>query len=136
LSTHALMASGAPAAPRLVRWLDLAVLALALPVFLAAGLPLLGWGAVAAVWLLQRAVHDLLSRRAAAAADPRHSTVLLAVSMMGRVWLLALAIFAAGMAEREAGLSAAVLSIALVTAYLVGVMTGSPFRPTATSVNR
>jgi hypothetical protein len=112
---------------KLVRLLDLAVLALALPIFLAAGLPLLGWGVVAAVWLAQRALHDLLSRRALASQDPRRGTTLLAVGMIGRVWVLALAIFAAGMIEREAGLSAAVLSIALVTAYLIGVMTRGPF---------
>jgi hypothetical protein len=112
---------------RALRWLDVAVLALALPVFLAAGLPLLGWGAVTAVWLAQRALHDRLSRRAIATEDPRRSTMLLAVGMIGRVWLLALVIFAAGMVEREAGLSAAVLSIALVTAYLIGIMTRGPF---------
>jgi hypothetical protein len=68
-----------------LRYLDLAVLAVALPVFLVAGLPLLGWGVVAAVWLALRAVHDLLFRRAAAAQDPRRSTALMAVGMFGRL---------------------------------------------------
>jgi hypothetical protein len=109
-----------------LRYLDLAVLAVALPVFLVAGLPLLGWGVVAAVWLALRAVHDLLFRRAAAAQDPRRSTALMAVGMFGRVWVLALAIFAAGAIEREAGLSAAVLAIVVVTCHLVGLMTSGP----------
>jgi hypothetical protein len=47
----------------------------------------------------------------------------LAAGMIGRVWLLALAIFAAGAVDREAGLGAALLSIPLVTVNLVGVMT-------------
>ena len=111
----------------MLRHLDLLVLAVALPVFLVAGLPLLGWGAVAAVWLALRVLHDLISRRAVATEDPRRSTLLLAVGMVGRVWLLALTIFAAGIAEREAGLAGAVLSIAVVTAYLIGVMTRGPF---------
>jgi hypothetical protein len=46
--------------------------------------------------------------------------------MISRVWILALVIFGVGIAEREAGLSAAVLSVALVTAYLIGVMTRGP----------
>ena len=112
---------------RALRWLDLAVLAVALPIFLAAGLPLLGWGAVAVVWIAERWLHDWLSRRAMVTEDPRRSTMMLAVGMISRVWLLALVIFAVGVAEREAGLSAAVLAIALVTAYLIGVMTRGPF---------
>jgi hypothetical protein len=37
--------------------------------------------------------------------------------MIARGWLVALAIFGAGLAEREAGLSAAVLAIVLFTVY-------------------
>jgi hypothetical protein len=111
-----------------LRWLDLALLALALPVFLLVGAPLLGWGAVAAVWLLLRALPGRLMRRAAATKDPRRGTMVLAAGMMGRVWLLALTIFAAGMVDREAGLGAALLSIALVTVNLVGVMTRGPLQ--------
>jgi hypothetical protein len=105
-----------------LRWLDLGVLALALPVFLAAGLPFFGWAVVTAVWLLQRFAHERLSRRALAAEDPRRSTLLMAVGMMARVWLLALVIFGVGAIERDAGLAAAVLSVVLVTAYLVGIV--------------
>jgi hypothetical protein len=112
--------------PTLARYGDLVVLALALPLFLLAGLPLLGWGFVAAYWVAQRAVHDLIFRRASAAADPRRTTMVLAISMMARVWLFALVVFAAGAIDREAGLSAAVLAIVLVTAYLFGLMTTGP----------
>jgi hypothetical protein len=127
VSTRALRTSEPRAATAGLRYLDFAVLALALPVFLAAGLALLGWGALAAAWLAQRGIHALVTRRARDAQDPRGATALLAASMFGRIWLVALAIFAAGMVEREAGLSAAVLAIALMTTYLIGVMTTRPF---------
>ena len=41
---------------RMMRYLDLALLALALPIFVAADLPLLGWAGAAFGWLLQRGV--------------------------------------------------------------------------------
>jgi hypothetical protein len=95
-------------------------------VFLAIGAPLLGWGAVAVVWIPMRALPGRLARRAAATEDPKRGTMVLAAGMIARVWLLALAIFAAGSIEREAGLAAALLSIALVTVNLVGVMMRGP----------
>jgi hypothetical protein len=111
---------------RVFRWLDLVLLALALPVFLVVGAPLLGWGAVAAVWVLMRSIPARLMRRAVATHDARRSTLVLAAGMIGRVWLLALTIFAAGSVDRAAGLAAALLSIALVTVNLVGVMSRGP----------
>ena len=105
------------------------VLALALPVFLAAGLPLLGWAGIAGLWVLQRAAQEALERRARAADDLRRSTAVLALSMFARVWILALTIFVLGKANREAGLSAALLSVVLVTVYLTGVMTSGPLAP-------
>jgi hypothetical protein len=108
-----------------LRWLDVVVLAVALAVTLAAGLPLLGWAAAAAAWVAQRGIQMLLTRRAmAAAGDTRRVTGVLALSMVIRGWLIALSIFAAGSADREAGLSAAVISIALLTAYLTSAMIG------------
>ena len=41
-----------------LRYLDLGVLALALPIFLVTGLPLLGWGAAAFGWVAQRLIRD------------------------------------------------------------------------------
>jgi hypothetical protein len=116
----------------LVRWLDLAALALALPIFVAAGVPLVGWGLVAGVWLALRLLPAWLRRRAAAADDPRRGTMVLAAGMMIRVWTLALTIFAAGAIHREAGLGAALLSIVLVTLNLLGLMLRGPFDRTET----
>ncbi|MFL5868879.1 MAG: hypothetical protein ACJ766_17380 [Thermoleophilaceae bacterium] len=112
-----------------IRWLDLVVLALALPLFLAAGLPLLGWGGIAAVWLANRLAQQLIERRARASADVRRATAILALSLFARVWILALTIFVIGKTDRDAGLSAALLSVVLVTVYLTAIMTSGPLAP-------
>jgi hypothetical protein len=103
------------------------VLALALPVFVLAGFPLLGYAVGAAAWLVQRAIQVLLERRAAASDDPRMVAGLLTGSMIGRGWLVALAIFGVGLTEREAGLAAAVLFIALFTVYFSARIVLRPF---------
>lgn len=112
---------------RVLRNLDLGLLAMALPIFLAVGLPLLGYGAAATGWLLQRGLHQVLSGRARATDDPRTVAGLLAGSMIARGWLMALAIFGAGLVEREAGLSAAVLVLTLFTVYFSTSMIARPF---------
>jgi hypothetical protein len=114
---------------RALRWLDLVVLALALPVFLAVGMPLLGWAGVAGVWLAQRGAQHLVERRARASEDPTRATAALAISMFARVWIFALAIFILGKADRDAGLSAALLAVVLVTVYLTSLMTSGPLAP-------
>jgi hypothetical protein len=111
-----------------VRYLDLVLLAIALPVFVLAGLPMLGYAAGAAAWLVQRAVQVALNRRASAADDPRTVVGIAAGSMIGRGWLVALTIFAAGMADEDAGLAAAVLVIVLFTAYFTVSMIMRPFQ--------
>ncbi len=100
-----------------IKNLDLVLLVVALPVFLLAGLPMLGYAAGAAVWLAQRGIQVALNRRAAASEDPRADVGLTAGSMIGRGWLVALTIFGVGLSDNDAGLSAAVLVIALFTAY-------------------
>ena len=111
-----------------VRYLDLVLLALALPVFLLGGLPMLGYAAGAAAWLVQRGVQLVLNRKAAAAGDPRTVVGIAAGSMIGRGWLVALTIFAAGLKDEDAGLAAAVLVIVLFTAYFTVSMIMRPFQ--------
>jgi hypothetical protein len=113
--------------PPALRYLDLLALLLALPVFALAGFPLLGYAVGAAAWMVQRAVQLLIARRAAGSEDPRTIVGLTAASMIGRGWLVALSIFAVGMAEEDAGLAAAVLLIALFTVYFTVGMIVRPF---------
>jgi hypothetical protein len=112
---------------RVVRHLDLVVLALALPVFLLVHLPPLGWAAAAVGWCAQRVIDTYAKRRAAASGDPRTVAGVMTGSMIGRGWLVALTIFAAGLVQRRAGLSAAVLAIALFTIYFTVQLIVRPF---------
>jgi hypothetical protein len=100
---------------------DLVLLALVLPIFLLAGWPLSGYAVAAGAWLAQRGVQIVASRRATGAqkrGDRRAALGILAGATLARVWLIALAVLLVGLAEREAGLAAALLSAALFTVYL------------------
>lgn len=107
---------------------DLVLLALALPVFLLADLPMLGYAAAAAAWLAQRALQRFAGARASrnlAAGDRRTAMGYTAVAMLGRLWLVALVVLLVGLlGEREDGLAAAVLSAALFTVYFAGEAAG------------
>ncbi len=54
----------------ILRYLDIGVLVAALPAFLLADLPLLGYGATAAAWMAQRGIQVLAGRRPRATAAP------------------------------------------------------------------
>jgi hypothetical protein len=117
----------------LIRYLDLVLLAIALPIFIVGGLPMLGYAAGAGAWLVQRGIQIALNRKAAAADDPRTVVGITAGSMIGRGWLVALTIFAAGLKDEDAGLAAAVLVIVLFTAYFTVSMIMRPFDTDTTS---
>jgi hypothetical protein len=102
---------------RVLRYVDLVVLAAALPVFVAADLPMLGWAGVTAAWVLQRGAYALFLQRAERSRDPRSAVGLMSVSLIGRVWLLALVVLAIGLIDRDAGLPAAVLTAVTFQAW-------------------
>jgi hypothetical protein len=98
--------------------MDMVFLVLALPLFVVADLPLPAYLAAGAAWILQRIVQITLHRRALASGDVRVAAGITTASMIGRSWLCAGAIFGIGLAEGDkAGLSAALLVIALFTVY-------------------
>lgn len=104
--------------PVWVRYLDLAVLALALPVFLLANFPIGGYAVGGGAWIVQRAIQIYVNRKAAASNDPRTIVGLTAGSMIARGWLCAIAIFLTGIiGSSEAGLAAALLVVLLFTVY-------------------
>ena len=97
---------------------DLLVLAAALAVFTLGGLPMLGFAVGAGVWLVQRGIQVLAERHAnreLAAGNRQRAMATVAVSTLGRVGLMATAVLAAGIVEREAGLSSAILVAILFT---------------------
>jgi uncharacterized membrane protein YkgB len=100
------------------KYVDLLVLAASLAVFLLGGLPLLGFAAGAAAWLVQRRIQVVASRRAnaeLAAGRRQRAMATIAATTLGRVWLMATAVLIAGLVEREAGLASAVLVAVLFT---------------------
>lgn len=119
MSTRAIEPSDAetPTVLRVLSYLDLFALALALPLFLVAGFSMLGYAVAAGAWLIQRVVRSLVQRRAEAATDVRTSAGLTAASMLIRGWLVALALFAVGLRDNEAGLAAAVLFLFLFSIF-------------------
>ena len=117
-----------------VRNLDLALLALALPLFVALDLPLLGWLAAAVVWGLWRIIGVWADRRAAEAGsegDLRKMAGITAGSMIGRGWLLGLILLAVGLGtgDDEVGLSAALLALALFTIHFTFKLILRPHEP-------
>jgi len=114
----------------LIKYLDLVILAVALPIFVVAGWPMLGYVAGAGVWLVQRAIHEITERKAAASDDPKTVVGLTAASMIGRGWLVALTIFGAYLVagnDDDVGLAAAVLVVVLFTAYFTVSLIVRPF---------
>jgi len=104
---------------------------LALPVFLIAGLPLLGYVGALVGWGGQRAIQYLVEAKAAQTEDPKGFFRLMAGSLIGRSWFLVISIFVVGLIERPAGLAAAVTAAIAFTLYLaISVLT----RPTSPTV--
>src|SRR3954451_7797525 len=107
------MPSDTPTSVRVMRNVDVLILAIALVIFVVAGLPILGWLTGAGAWAVQRGISELAVRKANAAQDPRTKVGLLAGSMIARGWIVAGIIIAVGLQNNSAGLSAAVLFLAV-----------------------
>lgn len=115
----------------LLRYIDLVILVLALPVFLLADWPMAGYATGAVAWLLQRGVQVYATHKAEQQDDVKKIVGITAGSMIGRGWLAALTIFAGyGLAggEDDVGLSAAVLVVVLFTAYFTASIVLRPFQ--------
>jgi hypothetical protein len=100
------------------KYVDLLALIAALAVFLLGGFPLLGYAVAAGVWLTQRGIQVLAQRRMRqelAAGNRQKAMGFVAGSTLGRVWLMATAVLLVGVADRESGLAAAILLMALFT---------------------
>jgi len=123
------LASAAPPADAplaFVRFVDVALVVLALPFVLVAGLPLLGYGVGAATWIVQRALAWGLERRGRTM-RPQTALGLQAAGMFARAWFMALAIIAVGLAaSREDGAMAAGLVLAAFTVYFAMALITRP----------
>ena len=110
-----------------MRNIDVPVLGLALILFLVAGFPLLGWVTGAGAWAIQRLISEYAARKSEKADDPRAKVGILAGSMIGRGWLVAGIIIAVGLGNNTAGLSAAVLFLAVFTVQFTMTLAMRPY---------
>ncbi|HEY7891520.1 MAG TPA: hypothetical protein VIC05_04845 [Solirubrobacteraceae bacterium] len=103
-----------------VRYLDVLLVLATAPFVLAAGMPFFGYLVGAAAWLLTRVGSDVLQAKAMHANDVRLRAGGMVGVMMGRVWLIVLAVLLARYAgSKNDGIMAAVLVLAAFTVYFM-----------------
>jgi hypothetical protein len=126
VSTLALEGSSEPAGSSrmasALRYLDLVLLAVALPVFIAADLPMAGYLVVAGVWVVMYGIEAGANRAIAGAVERRDRKAAmgwLGATALARAWIVALSVLIVGLAAgKHAGLAAAVLALILFTVHL------------------
>ena len=97
------------------------VLAVALPVFIAASLPMLGWAATTVSWLGARWFQGWMQGRALGKGTRNAVLGARAASLLGRLYLVTIAVFIAGLIDREAGLAGGILAAVVFTFYFVSL---------------
>ena len=110
-----------PIGRRILRNVDLALLAIAVPVWIAARLPALGWAAATVSWLAARWFQSFMERRAYEKGKRQAMLAARAASLLGRLYVVTIAVFVAGLIDREAGLSGAVLAVVVFTVYFISL---------------
>jgi hypothetical protein len=102
-----------------LRYLDVCLVLATAPFVLAGGLPLAGYLIGALAWLLTRLGTIFMYSRARRVGDPKYRAGLQVAGMMGRVWLVALAVILARVVSKDDGIMAAALLLAAFTVYFV-----------------
>ncbi|HTW13289.1 MAG TPA: hypothetical protein VME01_11125 [Solirubrobacteraceae bacterium] len=112
----------------IVRYLDVVLVVVALPVALALGAPALGCAVGSGAWIVQRILAQADRRWIRNTTEPRTQLGLNLFEAFGRIWLLAGAIVAAALiGGRVDGLAAAVTVFAAYTvAFAIRVLSGPP----------
>lgn len=101
-----------------LRYVDVIVVIAAAPFVLIAGAPVLGYAVAAVAWTIQRLIAVAVERQAKRATDIRRAVGLNVGALLGRVWLLALAIVLVGvLGDREDGVAACVTALVALTIY-------------------
>lgn len=103
-----------------VRYLDVCLVLATAPFVLAGGLPELGYLLGAGAWLLTRAGTTVAYERARRTGDPKVKAGVLVGAMMGRIWIVVLAIIVARFQGGKGdGIMAAALLLAAFTVYFL-----------------
>jgi hypothetical protein len=106
-----------PLSVRLLMHLDIGLLIVALPIFIGAGLPILGWIGGSAAYIVQKLIGELLNRSAAQTEDMTGFLGVMVGGVIARGFFVALSIFGVGMINGDAGASAGFLFLAAFTVY-------------------
>jgi hypothetical protein len=102
----------------IVRYLDIALVVLAAPFVLLMGAPALGYVVAGGTWIASRLFGAAIERRARATKNPRAQVGIGFAVLLGRAWLLGIAILVVGLAaDREDGLMAALLALVAFSVY-------------------
>ena len=125
------MSLGAPAMPESplapLGYLDVVLVVVAAPIMLLIGVPALGYGVGAAAWLILRAAGIGVERLLGTTSDPRTQISIRMGYMLGRLFLLALAVVVARTSgSKNDGLAALVV---IVVAFTVQLATSAVTRP-------
>ncbi len=111
----------------LIAYLDVVMVVLAAPIILLAGGSARGYGIGAGAWLALRAVGVGVERAVGHSTDSRRQISLRMGYMLGRLFLLALAVV---LARRDGGQSAGLIALVLVVvAFTVQLATSAVSRP-------
>jgi hypothetical protein len=112
-----------------LRYLDAVLVLASAPFVIVAGLPVFGYLVAACAWLLTRLGAEALHARAMRSSDPRVRAGLAVGVMMGRLWLIVLAVLLARYAgSKDDGVTAAVLVLAAFTVYFMMTLLGRGWR--------
>ena len=103
-----------------LRYIDVVVVVLAAPIMLLIGVPAVGYGTGAGAWIALRAVGVGVERYAGAADQPNREISARLAYLLGRLFLLALAIVLVRRGSgRDAGLAALLVIVFAFTAELI-----------------
>jgi hypothetical protein len=104
----------------LLRYLDVCLVLATAPFVLVGGMPTLGYLVGACAWLLTRVGTAYAQGRAQRIGDPKLKAGLQVAAMMGRIWIVALAVILARYeGSKSDGIMAAALVLAAFTVYFV-----------------
>jgi hypothetical protein len=116
-----------PSSPALIGYLDVVLVILFCPIMLLIGVAPLGYGIGAGAWVVLRAAGVGVEHAAAASRDARTQITLRMAYMLGRLFLLALAII---MARRAGGQGAGLAALVLIAvAFTVQLAVSAVNRP-------
>jgi hypothetical protein len=106
-----------------LRYIDLVLLWLTVPLALALGAPQMGLILAAVVWTVQRIVALAIDRRAVRRESVRDAIGMNLATMFARMWLVCATVVFAGVGgEREDGVAAAVVLLVAFTISLVATL--------------